>query len=223
MRRLLWRMLFFQGKKPKFSEAEIKRYDQIYEKALLHQTCELDGQIHVDHFLHYLSMRYQVLFHGSNARDIQEFTPRPQTIYTGQLTEAVFATSDGIWPIFYAVFNRMKLQGNFRNGCIVCRGQRYYFFSLSEETYHNDPWCEGVVYVLPRNSFKKQGKGLLVFDEWTSIEPVKPLFHIRVKPLDFVYLHEVSKHRSAESILKTWFMYKYRIRKAVRLHHEKKT
>ncbi|RJX37642.1 hypothetical protein D3P09_21955 [Paenibacillus pinisoli] len=213
MRGLLWRKLFYQGAKPEFSEAEIKRYRHIYEQALLQQSLELDTEIQVDHFLQYLSQYHQVLFHGSNATDIQEFIPRPQTLYTGQMTEAVFATSDGIWPVFYAIFNRIKLHGNFRNGCIECNNHRYYFFSLSEETCQNDPWCEGAVYVLPRVSFKKQGKGFLVFDEWTSSKPVQPLFHIRVKPSDFAYLHQVSAHRSAESILKTWFMYKSRIKK----------
>ncbi|MFF2887331.1 hypothetical protein [Paenibacillus sp. NPDC057967] len=213
MRSLLWRKLFFQGAKPSFDKAELKRYLHIYEEAVLLQTCQLDEPIQVDRFLQYLSSQHPILFHGTNAAEIQEFVPRPQTLYTGQMTEAVFATSDGIWPIFYAVFNRKKLNVNFRNGCIESGDQRYYFFSLSEETYHNDPWCDGAVYVLPRESFKKQGKGLLNFDEWISLEPVKPLFQIRVKPSDFAYLHKVSKHCSAECILKTWFMCKFRVEK----------
>jgi len=220
MRGLLWRKLFFQEANPSFSEAEILRYHHIYEQAILQQSFELDEEKQVHHFLQYLSQYHQVLFHGSNVTEIQEFIPRPQTLYTGQMTEAVFATSDGIWPIFYAVFNRNKLHGNFRNGCIESGNHRYYFFSLSEETYQNDPWCEGAVYVLPRCSFKKQGKGYLVFDEWSSAEPVKPLFHIRVKPSDFAYLHRVSAHRSSESFLKTWFMYKSRIQKGARIHHD---
>jgi hypothetical protein len=47
--------------------------------------------------------------HGSNNRHIVQFEPRKQTLFNGQYVEAVFATQDGIWAVFYAVFNRINL------------------------------------------------------------------------------------------------------------------
>jgi hypothetical protein len=195
-----------------FSDEEKTEYDKIYEEALVLNTCiAFESKFPKYRFLQYISMNKQVLFHGSNNQDINEFHPRRQTLYNGEFVNAVFSTRDGIWPIFYAVFNRSSLIGNFRNGCIEFKDEnRFYFFSLSKETIHNDPWTNGMVYILPRNKFTKVGKGHIVFDEWVSNESVKPILRIKVKPKDFIYLNKVSTHKSDESLLKTWLFYKLR-------------
>jgi hypothetical protein len=152
-----------------------------------------------------------VLFHGSNNKEINEFYPRRQTLFDGKYIDAVFSTSDGIWPIFYAVLNRNKLIGNFRNGCLESKNNnRFYFFSLTEETINNDPWTDGMVYILPRESFNKVGKGPITFDEWICKEPIKPILRIEVDTSDFVFYNKVSIHKSQESLIKTWIFYKFR-------------
>lgn len=207
------RLLFYRfSATNRFSDKEIQEYNKIYQEAF-----NQDGSIKYDssypkhRFLQYLSFNKQMLFHGSNYKEIAEFYPRRQTLYNGEYEDAVFSTSDGIWPIFYAVFNRSKLIGNFRNGCIESKNNdRFYFFSLSLETINNKPWTDGIVYIFSRDTFNKVGKGLVTFDEWISKEPVKPLLKLEVGIRDFIFYNKVSIHRSQEPLIMTWILYKFR-------------
>ncbi|WP_063846083.1 hypothetical protein [Paenibacillus sp. FJAT-27812] len=190
-----------------------------YER-LLAQTNPEAGAIEYDcpypkyRFIAYMTEHKAMLVHGSNHTAIDRFETRRQTLYNGKYVEAVFATSDAIWPIFYAVFNRSKLHGNFRNGCIRVKKNvnRFYFFSLTEATMNNSPWTSGTVYFLPKESFARSSSGFVYFDEWISRETVAPRYKLAVSAEDFPFIEEVSSHRSEESIMKTWLLYKRRIR-----------
>lgn len=97
--------------------------------------------------------------------------------------------------MFYAVFRRSSLVGNFRNGCISADGKKkYHFYSLSKATLDNDnaPWTNGMLYILPNHTFTHRSKGIIEFDEWTSNEAVKPIIKLEVDPSDFYYLNRVS-------------------------------
>ncbi|MFC4307320.1 hypothetical protein ACFO1S_28235 [Cohnella boryungensis] len=103
-------------------------YDQaIRQRGLI----EYDSSYPKFRFLQYLSLLQQTLFHGSNNNEIDEFEPRRQTLYNGRYVDAVFATNDGIRPFFYAILNKSKLMGDFRNDCLALskKKHRYYFFS----------------------------------------------------------------------------------------------
>ena len=126
-------------------------------------------------FLQYIALTGDYLFHGSNSKNIKIFEPRKQTLFNGELTTAVFATSDPIWPIFYAVLNRKRVIGNFRNGCLVYNDRRYHFYSLSESTMMADPWVEGAIYILPRDKFYRPVKGRVHPDEWICHDQVEPI------------------------------------------------
>jgi hypothetical protein len=132
--------------------------------------------------------------------------------YNGRWTEAVFATRDPIWPVFYAVFQRRSLIKNFRNGCLTVDGKKYYhFYSLNEKTVLNGPWISGVLYFFfPEKAFKQSGGGRIQFDEWVSSEAVEPVLKLAVEPEDFYFLHKISIHGENESNLKTWLLYKLR-------------
>jgi hypothetical protein len=67
-------------------------------------------------FLRYVGERGRCLLHGSNDTGIAEFEPRAQETYTGELVEAVFATNDGIWVLFFAVVARPPVW-SLRNAC----------------------------------------------------------------------------------------------------------
>ncbi|CAM3603598.1 hypothetical protein [Marinicrinis lubricantis] len=162
------------------------------------------------HFLHYLSHQLDVVFHGSNHIDIERFEPREQTLYNGQWTKSVFATTDPIWPMFYAVLDRAKVQGSFRNGCLVHKKKRYHFYSLNPSTMRSSPWTCGMLYILPKASFTMAGKGKLRFDEWVSSVPVKPIGRIQIHPEDFFFIDKISTHEDHESLAKTWLCYKKR-------------
>ncbi|CAM3055380.1 hypothetical protein PASE110613_14605 [Paenibacillus sediminis] len=208
------KMLFYPGSNIGFSEEELNEFSKVYEQAV-----RGDGLVHYQspfpkyRFLQYLCTNKDLLCHGSNNKDISEFVPKRQTLYNGEYVDAVFATSDGIWPIFYAVFDRSKLVNNFRNGCFEHNNKRYYFFSLSTETMKQNPWTDGMVYLFPKERFNKVGKGIVIFDEWVSKEPAKSLLRLEVNINDFIYLHKVSKHPSDEAFFKTLLLYKLRTRK----------
>lgn len=212
MKSLLLRLLLYRHTHPVFSEEEKAEFDRLYE------TAAQDGGImsyNSDYpkyrFLQYISQTRPVLFHGSNHPEIAEFEPRRQTLYDGTYTQAVFSSSDGIWPLFYAVLNRSGLTGNIRNGCIVNKKEeRFYFFSLSRESDDRFPWIDGMIYILPRSSFRRAGEEKLYFDEWVSEQPVKPLMRLRVSPQDFIFLSRTAWHLSTEPLFKTYALYKWR-------------
>ena len=162
-------------------------------------------------FLQYMSMKEQYLFHGSNNLHIETFEPREQTLYNGRLTKAVFASAESLWSTFYAVFDRKKLVGSFRNGCIAYKNKKYHYYSLNESTLQNNPWTEGKLYILPRDRFMKVSKGKAYFDEWICHDFVKPISSISVSKDDFYFFNKVAMHRNSESLFKTWMLYKIRI------------
>ena len=59
-------------------------------------------------FLSYLVHNRRYLVHGTAAPDLDEVKPMPATDYEARTLEAVFATSDGIWPLFFATLDRAR-------------------------------------------------------------------------------------------------------------------
>ena len=151
-------------------------------------------------FLSYLVEKEAVLLHGSNNPNIACFEPNLQTDYMGRMVQAVFATRDGIWPIFFAIIDRAKYRGSLRNTCIwktdeQGKRRKMYFFSINENQLANDPWTQGTIYVLPRDGFK----AVLDYDgnpleEWACLTEVEPLGKLLVSPQDFPFLDAVEGH-----------------------------
>jgi hypothetical protein len=141
-------------------------------------------------FLRWLVAERPVLLHGSNRVDIAEFRPRAQTDFWGRPTEAVFATADGVWPLFFAVVRRRPGMAVW-NTCVQRDDRSFYFFSVSGGL----EWTDGLVYVLPRRPFERVAGSA----EWTSTEPVRPLATLPVAPEDFPFREAVLRHRSGES------------------------
>ena len=110
-------------------------------------------------FLCWLTDCKGLLLHGSGNPDITMFEPRkPNDSSPDDFSkrEAVFAASDGIWPIFYAVIDRQNHRLRMLNGALqfALEPGRYspmrYYFSVTASVLKQAPWREGVVYVLPR-------------------------------------------------------------------------
>lgn len=169
-------------------------------------------------FLRYAVAQHEVLLHGSNRADIAVLEPRQQTDYSGRPTTAIFASGDGIWPLFFAVLDHARFRGSLRNGCFVVGrpGQperRFYFFSVTAAMLAQGCWTNGSIYLLPRATFARTDNGRVRFDEWASPEPVRPLGRLAVAPEDFPFLHQVAGHEDRESIFTSWLRYKARIKK----------
>jgi hypothetical protein len=146
-------------------------------------------------FLRYLAERRPVLFHGTGDGTIEQFEPQRQTDYDNEWTNAVFATDDPIWPIFFAAVNR-PVARSLINACSRRYGESHYYFSIGADPKSADAWRTGWIYVLPRETFRLHPSG----PEWLSPVPVRPLARLRVGPEDFPFLDDVVEHALGEPV-----------------------
>jgi hypothetical protein len=132
--------------------------------------------------LTYLVVEHDLLLHGSNDASLEVLEPRPAHDFDTELL-AVIACADGIWPIFYAVVARDRVDGVF-TACLHLgrppRLRRFYMFATGGDPTVSTTWTRGAVYALPRAGFRREWG-----QEWVSAEPVRPLFRVPVGPEDF--------------------------------------
>jgi|SRR5699024_7294058 len=202
--------LLYSSPKMDFSTNEIAEYNKLISKVYEGQLFPKDLSFPKYRFLQYISLHGDFIFHGSNNLDIDIFKPQEQTLFNGKKTKAVFASSEPIWSMFYAVLDRSKLVGSIRNGCLVYKNKKYHYYSLNKSTMEKDPWTSGKLYILPKNVFKLADNNNIHFDEWISHDFVKPINHLEIHPDDFYFKNRVSTHKKHESNVKTWLLYKYR-------------
>jgi hypothetical protein len=167
------------------------------------------------------ALRGDVLFHGSRRDDLDGLEPirrsRDGTEFGDQ--QAVYATSDPVWAMYFAILRRGRAFST-RNGSIGIGGElypRWYFFSL-RGGYHPEPFANGWVYVLPREGFVAEPPlaGNLDTAQWASPSSVRPVERIAVKPADFPFRGLVVTHREREPMLVTWLRAGVRARIAPR-------
>ena len=92
---------------------------------------------HLAHeLLTYLVLEHDVLLHGSNDTGLEMLEPRPAHDFGTEL-HAVVASDDGIWPVFYAVVSRRRVEGVF-TACMHMgkrsRLRRFYMFVVFAST-----------------------------------------------------------------------------------------
>lgn len=157
-------------------------------------------------FLCYLADRKHVLLHGSGNPGITEFEPRKanDTLEFGNRA-AVYAASDGIWPIYFAMLDRDEYPMSLTNACFRVSdpagelSDPFYFFSISQGALAHQPWRAGMVYILPRPTFEPQppiadGDTTVYVQQWASPVPVAPLAKLRVTHADFPFLGQLRGH-----------------------------
>lgn len=176
--------------------------DETAFKRLMH-TVDDAGGAEVDYdaaapkhvFFRHLLERRPVLLHGTADPAIEYFEPRRQTDYDNEWTNAVFATDDPIWPIFFATVNR-PVARSLINGCSRRYGESHYYFSIGTDPKGRDAWRSGWMYVLPRETFRLHPSG----PEWLSPVAVRPLARMRVEPTDFPFIDDVVQHTLGEPV-----------------------
>jgi len=157
------------------------------------------------------------LLHGAKRSDIDVLEPKEQIDWNGNSIQAVFATRDIFWPMYFALLNRSALTGSLRNGCFLVepapfQEERFYFFSVNQENIASEIWSDGFVYILPGDSFHPTTSGSVRFDEWAGGQSVPVVAKLPVSPGDFPFLRQVSGHDENESIFMTWLRYKDRLK-----------
>jgi hypothetical protein len=140
--------------------------------------------------LTHLVERHGLLLHGTNHTELEVIQPRPAHDF-GTHVEAVVAADDGIWPLFYAVVARERVDGVF-TACMHLRRRpslrRFYVFRIfGADPRRETTWTHGAVYAVPRNGFKREWG-----NEWLRSTEVTPVLRVLVQPSDFPLRHIVS-------------------------------
>ncbi|MFD1675739.1 hypothetical protein [Alicyclobacillus fodiniaquatilis] len=156
-------------------------------------------------FLCYLAEKKNLLLHGSANAAIAEFEPR-QSNDVDEFGNrcAIYAASDGLWPMYFAIVNR-DVVTSLVNACFHVRSgdghaaETYYYFSVNQAAFAQGPWQNGMIYLLPRDTFEQQimepYNGLAIEStQWASAVAVKPLAKLAVTPDDFPFLDQVNGH-----------------------------
>jgi hypothetical protein len=158
-------------------------------------------------FLCWLADTQDVVLHGSSNEAVEVFEPRrPNDRSEFADREAVFAASDGIWAMFFAIIDR-SVAVSLVNACfsvrsgsgVVAPDAVHYYFSVNAAALDGNGFSPGVVYVLPRETFEQEpdedySGAVIVSRQWASVEPVQPLGRLAVTPDDFPFLRNVHGH-----------------------------
>lgn len=158
-------------------------------------------------FLSYLCQSRNLVLHGSQNLEIKEVEPRAANdtrAFSAQ--NAIYATTDGIWVIYFAIVDRRRFAHlSLFNSCLDIHVSPeqivgpLYFFSITHAALLQDPWCEGAIYILPRDGFEREPAQTMmgveiVFPHWISPSPARPAAKLRVGPQDFPFLDRVHGH-----------------------------
>ena len=164
-------------------------------------------------FLSYLCESRELVLHGSQNSVIDKVEPRQASdIRTYSNQNAIYATTDGIWVIYFAILDRKKYpEMSLFNSCLQARvstdqlSEPLYFFSISQTVVIKKPWCNGVIYILPRQKFIQEAPQQImgvevIFPHWISTSPTKPNAMIKVGPEDFPFLEQIHGHNEEKLI-----------------------
>jgi hypothetical protein len=133
--------------------------------------------------------------HGSNEPAIEEFRTRANLDAHQQPIEAVFASDDAIWPLYFAVVNRPFAQ-SYINWCEHVGNVSRYLFSIGSDPRDERSWTTGTIYLLPRATFRATPSSR----ELVSEVPVRPRARLTVEPDDFPFRGRTRGHRRGESV-----------------------
>jgi hypothetical protein len=158
-------------------------------------------------YLSYLCETRDLVLHGSQNLEIDRVEPRQALDikeFSNQL--AIYATTDGIFVLYFAILDRKKYQEmTLFNSCLQARlspdqlSEPLYFFSITQSVLLRKPWCTGCIYILPRGSFVQESPQLIqgveiVFPHWVGSQLVKPVAKLLVEPADFPFLDKIHGH-----------------------------
>jgi hypothetical protein len=155
--------------------------------------------------LRWLAERDGVLFHGSRRGDLEVLQPirltRDASAFGDQ--QAVFASSDPVWALYFATLRWEGGLRSTRNGSFGLANAlypRWYFFSHSEGAEPDGRFGDGWLYVLGRAGFRREPLlwGVVDAGQWASLAAAKPLVGLPVTAADFPFADRVFPHRPSE-------------------------
>lgn len=158
-------------------------------------------------FLHHL-VTHGFVLHGSNRGAIDEFETRQTFDAHDVPIDAVFASDDAIWPIYFAVVNR-PVARSYINWCEHPGNETSrYLFSIGSDPRAESSWTTGTIYALPRVTFEPTPASR----ELVSLVPVRPRARLTVAPEDFPFKGSTRGHRRGDSARKVSLKHALRLR-----------
>ena len=183
-------------------------FETLWQQAIHGKVLDYQLPYSKSWFTRWLVSEKPVLLHGSNHGEIEELTPMAQTNFNGEQVEGVFASSDGIWPFFFATINYQNPKfRTTRNGCFTLGADTFYLFNISEEAFEEQVWTEGWIYILPSDGFTSQDPDGMWQSEWVNPGLVKPFAALAVNADDFPFKADVVGFPRGEGMLTTWRNY----------------
>jgi hypothetical protein len=139
--------------------------------------------------------------HGTGQADITVFEPR-QSNDSGWFgnRKAVYAASDAVWAMFFAIMNRPTVPMRIVNSAISVWAngnlEARYFFGASKSALEQKAFRNGWVYLLPDEGFEREPADSSLGFPFEShhlayLEPVRPAFRVPVTPSDFPFLARI--------------------------------
>jgi len=156
-------------------------------------------------FLCYAAEERGLALHGSLNGNIDLFEPRqPHDLNEFGAQLAVYAASDGIWPMYFAIIDRANFSPILVNASISIEAgglmsSPYYLFSVDRKIHPLQPYCSGYIYLLPKETFITQppivlGDTKIHITQLASLQPVIPIAKIEIEPADFPFLDQMLMH-----------------------------
>lgn len=171
-------------------EQLINSYEQ--DKSEAGQYIEYNLPYPKELFLKYLTEKKDFLLHGSG-EDFDTLEPQQANDAHKESgnKKAVYAVTDTVFPIFYAIKDRGKINGSVTSGRTEKDGTVTYEFGMPKSAIEQNPYKDGVIYILNKSDFTPEYDDGEPSNEWTSAHPVKPWAKLKVTPEDFQYMDKV--------------------------------
>lgn len=157
-------------------------------------------------FLRWLAQNRPVVFHGSPRDDLNELSTerrsRDTTAWGNQ--QAVYASTDPVWAIYFACLRRDEGWTGTKNGSMGQAGgplyPRRYFFLHNRGSASPNRLGPGSLYLLSPSGFVADEPlaGAIDTAHLVSREPVKPLARLDVTPDDFPFADRIRYYRDGE-------------------------
>jgi hypothetical protein len=188
--------------------ATLAAFDRLHAGIVAGRGGEIDYRLAAPRwqFLCHLADTKNIVLHGSDRADIAMFEPRKSNdVNEFGDRKAIYAASDGIWPLYFAILDRARYPMSLINSAMRLhlgdggRSDPYYFFSISREALAQRPYHRGTIYILPRENFEQQASQryrdwTMESTQWASPVPVAPLARLAVGPEDFPFLAQMRGH-----------------------------
>ncbi len=157
-------------------------------------------------FLRWLAESRPVVFHGSQRADLGELSTERQThdATSWGNQQAVYASTDPVWAIYFACLRRDRGWTGTRNGSLgeACGPlyPRRYFFLHNRGSTSPERFGPGSLYLLSPTSFVADAPLADAIDtaHLVSYDPVRPLGRVDVTPDDFPFSDRVRYYRDGE-------------------------